>query len=207
MKIIQKNNEVRKFVCLLAYGWVVVCLSSCQDAQLAEQLDGIWHTSYTLKDEDGISYPEEQDVKFTHMKSNVKDGGRFKEKVASEIKTEEYDMNVSCKLVCTISGGWEIIGGDLYMEYDLSSMDVEVKDMNCELSWDAFVGGSVLGIDYNNIIAEEIRKNTYREMYKTYRNSNEENDKGCCFLDLSIEGNTMSYTTSDLGRLEWMRVK
>ncbi len=207
MKIILKNNEMRKFVCLLAYGWAVLCLFSCQDTELAKRLDGTWHTSYTLKDVDGIPYVEEQDVKFTHIESNIKNGGRFKEKVTAEIKAEEYSMNVSCKVVCTISGEWEIIGGDLYMVYDLSSMDVKVKGINCELSWDAALGGSIPGIDYNNIVADEIRKDTYREMYKTYRNSNKENDKGYCFLDLNIEDSIMSYSTSDLGRMEWMRVK
>lgn len=207
MKTILGNSKMQKCIYLLVCGWTMLYFSSCQDAKLAEQLDGAWHTSYTLKDEDGLSYPEEQDVKFTHIKSNIKDGGRFKEKVTMEMQTEEYGMNVSCKFICTISGEWEIIRGDLYMEYDLPSMNVEIKDMDCELPWIVALGFSELEIDHNKIMAEEVRKNAYREMYETYRRSNKENDMGCCFLDLSIEGDTMSYSTSDLGRLEWVRIK
>ena len=84
------------------------------------------------------------------MKSNAKDGGKFKEKVTIGTATEYYTVNESYKIVCTISGEWEIIGGDLYMGYDLSSLDVKVKDLNCELSWNAALGASILGIDYNN---------------------------------------------------------
>ena len=120
---------MRKFVCLLACGWGILGLSSCQDTQLAEQLDGTWHTSFTQKDEDGIPYTEEEDVKFIYMKSNAKDGGKFKEKVTIGTATEYYTVNESYKIVCTISGEWEIIGGDLYMGYDLSSLDVKVKDL------------------------------------------------------------------------------
>lgn len=207
MKVILKNDKMRKFVCLLACGWGILGLSSCQDTQLAEQLDGTWHTSFTQKDEDGIPYTEEEDVKFIYMKSNAKDGGKFKEKVTIGTATEYYTVNESYKIVCTISGEWEIIGGDLYMGYDLSSLDVKVKDLNCELSWNAALGASILGIDYNNIRAEEIRKDTYREMYEYYKDSNKENDLEYCFLDLSIEDSIMSYSTADLGRLKWRRVE
>ena len=206
MKMMQGNDKMRRFVYMLGYGLAVLCFSSCQDAKLAEQLGGTWHTSFALKDEDGMPYTEEQDVKFVHIRSNVKDGGRFKEKVTTEIKFEEYTMNVSCKQVCTISGEWEIIGGDLYMEYDLSSLDVEVEDVNRELLWDDVLD-SVFGIDYDNMLAEEIRKNAYRELYEFYSGSHKENDKGDCCLDLSIEDNTMSYSTSDLGRVEWIRIE
>ena len=77
MKVILKNDKMRKFVCLLACGWGILGLSSCQDTQLAEQLDGTWHTSFTQKDEDGIPYTEDEDVKFIYMKANGKDGGKF----------------------------------------------------------------------------------------------------------------------------------
>lgn len=205
-----KNEKIRKFVYLQVYGLAMFCFSSCNDAQLAEQLDGTWHTSYTQKDEDGVPYVQEQEVTFTHIASNTKDGGRFKEKVITAIETEEYDLDVSCKTVCTISGEWEIINGDLYMTYNLSTMNVEVKNMDCKLSNNAALGFSILGISrvkFQNIITAEIRRNTYQEMYKCYQQSNKENDKGGAFLDLSIEDNTMSYSTSDLGRLEWKRVE
>lgn len=177
------------------------CFSSCQDAKLAEQLDGTWHTSYMALDEDGVSYPEEQDVKFTHIKSDSKYGGRFVERVSAEINTEENDVSMSYKLVSTISGEWEIFEGDLYMEYNLSSLGVEIQNM----SVDNALFFSLLGIDFNNMVAKEIRKSAYHEMYKTYQSSNKDNDNGYCFLDLSVDGNTMSYSTADLGRMEWVR--
>ncbi len=207
MKMIQKNDKTIKSVCLLACVWTVFCLYSCNDAKLAEQLDGTWHVSYTQKDEDGTPYTEQQDLTFTHIESNGKDGGMFREIVTAEIETEEDDMNVSCKTACTISGEWEIINGDLYMKYDLSSLDVAVKDLDCKLSYNAGLGFSILGIDRAQLksnIAKEIRKNTYQEMLKVYRQSNDEDS---CFGDLSIEGDTLSFTASDLGRMKLTRTK
>ena len=132
------------------------------------------------------------------------------EQVTAEIENEEENINVRCKTICTISGEWEIIGGDLYMTYNLSSMDVEVKDMNYELLENTALGFDILGIDRIKLednITEEIRRNSYREMYKVYQQSNKETDQGFCFEDLSIEGDSMSYNTSDFGRIKWMRIK
>lgn len=208
--MMQMNDKAQRFVCMLLCGWIALCLYSCHDGQLAEELEGTWHTSYTMKDENGIPYTEEQKVKFMCVESNSKDGGLFMEQVTAEIENEEENINVRCKTICTISGEWEIIGGDLYMTYNLSSMDVEVKDMNYELSENTALGFDILGIDRIKLednITEEIRRNSYREMYKVYQQSNKETDQGFCFEDLSIEGDSMSYNTSDFGRIKWMRIK
>ena len=60
----QMNDKAQRFVCMLLCGWIALCLYSCHDGQLAEELEGTWHTSYTMKDENGIPYTEEQKVKF-----------------------------------------------------------------------------------------------------------------------------------------------
>lgn len=184
-------NNIRKIGQLLA-ALAIFSLSSCDDSRLAEAADGTWEGSFKVKDEYGNPFMQHLTYEFEHIKSGDTDGGRFTEYCTMQRKEQESGITVTYTVKCQVEGEWEIFINDLYLTYDLQSIEVTVEDLECSSFF--------VGINY---LTEEIRKNAYKMMYDEYEALN--NEEGC-YANFEVDDNTLSFDTSDLGRMEFSRV-
>ena len=194
-------------------------LSSCEDAKLAKAVDGKWETNITMKDEYGTPYTQRQIYDFRYEDSGDKDGGRVTEHTITSMTEEVDDTEVSYTATSTIKGEWEVIFGDLYFTYNLSTLDVAITNVDYQISEnadlstrmdyaEAVIGMALLGqelIDKDEL-AEEIRKNAYQSFYESYELDNND-EEGSYYEDLKVAENTMSFHTADMGQMELKRVK
>lgn len=188
------------------------CFVSCNDAELAKLVEGTWHTTLNMKEEDGTPYTVEQINKFTYVDSDIKDGGTFVERLVTTREENIEDVLINYTVVSTISGEWEVLAGDLHMVYNLSSLDVSVQGVDYGLSKNAdfdtrlaYAGVEMLGL----IDKDEIRKEVYKEAYKDhqdlYKQFNKDEEGGKGYINLKIEGDVMSYEDAS-GRVEMTRI-
>lgn len=191
-----------------------VLLVSCEDADLARSADGLWYLKLDTKDEYGIPYTENQYLRFHFEESDEKDGGTFSEKLQMDQSEEEDGIKVTYKVQSTIEGDWEVIWGDLYMTYNLYSLEVKISDMKFSVSdnadimsqWNAL--GSIWDLNISRKqITEEIRKEVYQNLRQKYEQDNADaENEGSCYQDLQIEGDKMSFTTADFERVTLKRI-
>lgn len=191
-----------------------VLLVSCEDADLARSADGLWYLKLDTKDEYGIPYTENQYLRFHFEESDVKDGGSFRETLQANQSEEEDGIMVTYKVQSTIEGDWEVIWGDLYMTYNLYSLEVKISDMKFSVSdnadimsqWNAL--GSIWDLSMSKKqIAEEIRKEVYQNLRQKYEQDNADaENEGSCYQELQIEGDKMSFTTADFERVTLKRI-
>lgn len=191
-----------------------VLLVSCEDADLARSADGLWYLKLDTKDEYGIPYTENQYLRFHFEESDVKDGGSFRETLQANQSEEEDGIMVTYKVQSTIEGDWEVIWGDLYMTYNLYSLEVKISDMKFSVSdnadimsqWNAL--GSIWDLSMSKKqIAEEIRKEVYQNLRQKYEQDNADaENEGSCYRELQIEGDKMSFTTADFERVTLKRI-
>ena len=184
-------NNIRKIGQLLA-ALAIFSLSSCDDSRLAEAADGTWEGSFKMKDEYGTPFMQHLTYEFEHIKSGDTDGGRFTEYRTMQRKEQESGITVTYTLKYQVEGEWEIFINDLYLTYDLQSIEVTVEDLKCSSFF--------VGINY---LTEEIRKNAYKMIYDDCEAVN--NGEGC-YANFEVDDNTLSFDTSDLGRMEFSRV-
>lgn len=191
-----------------------VLLVSCEDADLARSADGLWYLKLDTKDEYGIPYTENQYLRFHFEESDEKDGGTFSEKLQMDQSEEEDGIKVTYKVQSTIEGDWEVIWGDLYMTYNLYSLEVKISDMKFSVSdnadimsqWNAL--GSIWDLSMSKKqIAEEIRKEVYQNLRQKYEQDNADaENESSCYQELQIEGDKMSFTTADFERVTLKRI-
>lgn len=209
----------KKYLFFFLFTMTCFILSSCEDAKLAKAVDGKWEANITLKDEYGTPYTQRQIYDFKYQESNDKNGGIVTESTITSMTEEVDDIEVSYTATSTIKGEWEVIFGDLYFTYNLSTLDVAITNVDYQLSEnadfstkmdyaEAAIGMALLGQELINKdeLTEDIRKNAYQSFYEDYESSNNEGD-GSYYEDLKIGNNVMSFKTSDIGRMELKRVK
>lgn len=113
-----------------------------------------------------------------------------------------------------VEGEWEFILGDLYMTYDLASLQVKMDDFDLNLTEDASydmqlgMAGVALyeGLTGTDLLdkdgmCEEITDEWYQELYNIYQSDNENET---CYQDVEIEGDVMTVGTTD-GRMRFHR--
>ena len=194
-------------------------LTACEDAKLAKEASGTWETTLNLKDEYGTPYDQHQTYTFQYIEDDMKDGGTLIECTETTLTEESDDIEVTYTAKTSIQGKYELIWGDLYITYNLSSLDVVISnvsykisdtaDLSTQLDYaQAAIGMALLGQELINKdeLAEEIRKNAYKSFYETYEASNEEDEEGACYKEVKIENGTMSFVTSDVGRMHLKKV-
>ena len=210
------TKNIYPFILVLITGFI---LSSCEDAKLAKVIDGKWETNITLKDEYGTPYTQRQIYYFRYKDSDDKEGGTVTEQTITSMTEEVDDIEVSYTATSTIKGEWEVILGDLYFTYNLSTLDVDITNVdyqvseNADLSTrmdyaEAAIGMALLGQELidKDALAEEIRKNAYQSFYESYELDNNDGE-GSCYEDLKVAENAMSFKTADMGQMELKRVK
>lgn len=194
---------------------LIFLLSACGDADLARSADGLWYTRLNMKDEYGIPYTVDQYLRLRFEESDEKDGGIFKETMQAHRSEEEEGCKVTYDVHTSIKGDWEVILGDLYMTYDLYSLDVSIENIEFAPAESSNILSQMdfMGEDYWNLnlnkesIREEMRKTAYRQIIADYRQHNEESEnEGGCYFDLQVEGDRLTFKASDIN-MKMTRVK
>ncbi|OKZ18675.1 MAG: hypothetical protein BHV77_13035 [Bacteroides sp. 43_108] len=199
----------------------LTALTSCGDAELAEKAEGTWQTTLNMKNEEGMPYEQTQIYSFTNDKNSGKDGGTFVEYLTNVAKEEEEGIVVNYTVTSTITGSWEVLFGDLCITYNLSSLDVNVNEVNYKLSddvspgmaldyWSASIDAAMEGYELidRSELKKEIRKEVYNSLLDEYEKFNADREEnGSVFADLKIENGIMSFMTSDVGCMEFKRVE
>ena len=168
-------------------------------------------TSY----EDGTkSYVDEQ-VTFTYDASDEEnDGGTFVEICTGQEEVDEDEANTKYRWVSKIEGTWKIELGTLYQRYNLSTLEVEIgkDDIDMKIKDEAWLWNDwwnllTAGLYAKQNILENLKKETYKELFRSYQRQNAAYKQDLGFNDVQIHGNVMSYETSDMGRVKLYRVK
>lgn len=187
-------------------------LAGCGDSELAKKVDGTWYAKMSTRDYQGTRYTQDVKYTFRYVQDDIKDGGTFSEQITYPLTEDDGEIEVTCKVTTSIEGEWEIIFRDLLLTYHLSTLDMEITDVDYEFT-DFDAAGEALGVGFfmamagvetdlvdKNKLAEEIRKEIYPDTYDEYKLANNDGD-GSYFEDVQVENGTLSFTTSDAGRV------
>ncbi len=192
---------------MLAVTFVLYVLSlvSCGDTDLANAVTGKWRGTMEYTDE-GAKI--KQVVSYDFIKSeDVVDGGKFVEKVRETMTFEDIGLIMTCTATSTISGEWEILVGDLNLTYDLSTLEVNIEDVDGHLAddaddvaYEAFLEAQASGMFDESKEAYDMVYDESRRQYQT------SNDEGSSYSDVKIDGNTMTFYTGDVGKVIFHRI-
>ena len=193
----------------------LLTLCSCKDAKIAKDMEGTWKRSYVTSYEDGTkSYVDEQ-VTFTYDASDEENvGGSFVEICTGQEEVDEDEANTKYRWVSKIEGTWKIELGTLYQRYNLSTLEVEIgkDDIDMKIKDEAWLWNDwwnllTAGLYAKQNILENLKKETYKELFRSYQRQNTAYKQDLGFNDVQIHGNVMSYETGDMGRVKLYRVK
>ena len=190
------NMSTKNLLLLFLFPITLFIMNSCDDTQLAKDADGRWEGTFRIKDEYGTPQTQKVEYEFKYIEDNLTDGGEFTQTYAIDCEEQEDGINVKYTVKTEIKGTWEVIINDMYLTYNLSSLEVSIENLQCNAPlW--LAGGS-------EAVSEEIRKNVYKSLYDEYETSN---DEGYYFAGLEVTDDKLSFETSDIGRMEFERVK
>lgn len=183
---------------------------SCSDIKLAEKLDGTWKGSITISYDDQSK--EEQVVyqKFDYSDETVDNDGRIVEVRDCQVKDVDLDdMTMDVKYRSYISGTWEILNGDLYIKYDVSTLRVKVNVDDVKLHYNNALAGlaalaGMLGGYSPYDIVNDLQKDLYKDLFHQYQEG-VDNDGEIGYPNLKVGDNNMSYDTSDVGTIHFVR--
>lgn len=189
---------------------LVLMLCSCKDSKIAKDMEGTWKRSYVTSYENGTKSHVDEQISFHYDATDKKkDGGTFVEMCTGQEETDEDEISAKYRWVSKIEGTWEIKMGNLYQYYNMSTLEVKIgkDDVDWKINdiwlWDDWLGLMKDMLD----IYKELKKEVYRQQFNIYENINNQYNEDIGFLDVRIKGDVLSYETSDMGRLEYYRVK
>lgn len=198
---------------LLLLSLLALCFTSCTDVKLAKDLNGTWKASANTV-EDGNKMKQTFYERFKQSGSDAK--GSLTEVLVTEVNNVDMgEAKMDAGYQSYIKGTWEIKDGDLYTSYDLSTLKVKVGKDNLKVhdngslvAIDDYCDEHGLAILDGSSVDETIdmlQKEYIKGLQKTYKKENEETDKA--YRDVKIDGDEMSYITSNGSRLKFKKVK
>lgn len=193
------------FVCLC-----VVDCTSCSDIKLAEELDGTWKGSVTISYDDQSKEVQEVYQKFKYFEDNIDNDGNIVEVRDCQVKDVDLDgMTMDVKYRTYISGTWQVLNGDLYIKYDVSTLNVKISPDDVELRENnALVGlallAGMLGGYTPYDIVNDLQKDLYKDLFHQY--GEDVDDAGEIVLpNLNVSDDVISYELSDVGTVKLKR--
>ena len=191
-----------------------LALTSCNDEDLAKQLEGTWQSSYVTAYDTGAKERIEMTITFQYDENNEdEDGGTFVEELFGKVKDIDLmfiDGTVNCQYHSRIEGTWSVDFGDLYLTYNVTTLEVEVNKSDVDLKLERFTDQLNMASymmetwsDPTDEIVKEAQKDIYKELFHQCKRHNTEEAP---FADLKVSATEMSYETSDLGRMKFRRV-
>lgn len=178
-------------------------------------MEGTWKRSYVTSYEDGTKSHVDEQVTFTYDASDDEnDGGSFVEICTGQEEVDEDEANTKYRWVSKIEGTWKIELGTLYQRYNLSTLEVEIgkDDIDMKIKDEAWLWNDwwnllTAGLYAKQNILKNLKKETYKELFRSYQRQNTAYKQDLGFNDVQIHGNVMSYETGDMGRVKLYRVK
>lgn len=194
---------------------IVLMMCSCKDSEIAKDMEGTWKRSYVTSYEDGTKSHVDEQISFQYDASdNEKDGGTFMEMCTGQEEADEDEINAKYRWVSKIEGTWKIEFGTLYQHYNLSTLEVEIgkDDVDLKIKDEAWLWndwGDLLtaGIYAKQTIYENLKKETYKELFRSYKRLNNQTCQDIGFPNVQINGSVMSYETGDMGKVKFYRLK
>ena len=112
-----------KHLLLICIALGLFCICSCKKSELTTDIRGTWKTDVVVTYDDGS---KEYRTVYDAFASDGKDNNSFTEFVFGGSSIENASPESSYAFFSKIKGRWKIDDGDLYKEYDLSSLEVEL---------------------------------------------------------------------------------
>ncbi len=193
--------------------FIALFMTSCNDEDLAKVVKGTWTTGeHWEEDEDGKPISLCTTYIFRYNPKASYDGGTFAELGEFSTSGEFGDFIIDISLSSIITGKWEVLFGDISLEYDPSSLEVDIDDIDVRMSDDAdyytrllyqemLTEGFLTNSDIKEI-SDEIRK----EIYDEIRIVMQDDDCKDVMRDVMVEGETMSYDDDEEGHVTLTRV-
>lgn len=210
-----KTNPYCNRKSILLVSLILLFMCSCKDSEIAKNMEGTWKRSSVTSYDDGTkSYVDEQ-ITFTYDATATEENdGTFTEISTGQEEEDEDEINAKYRWVSKIEGTWKIEQGTLYMHYNLSTLEVEIgkDDVNLKIKYEAWLWNDWAGLltagQYSQQnIYKELKKETYRQLFRSYKSHNDQDYDNLGFSEVKINGNIMSYETSDMGKIKYYRVK
>ena len=194
---------------------VVLVLCSCKDTKIAKNMEGTWKRSYVTSYEDGTKSHVDEQITYNYDASDKEnDGGTFVEICTGQEEADDDEFNAKYRWVSKIEGTWKIELGNLYQHYNISTLEVEIgkDDVDLKVKDEAWLWndwGELLsaGLYAQQTFYKDLKKNTYKELFRTYKRLNNQDNQDIGFPDVQINGSVLSYETSDMGKVKFYRVK
>lgn len=175
---------------------------SCSDMSMARELSGEWKAHYITAFSDGEKDSITEYLSFEYDEESVDDDGSFTERLdcqTNEITEEDYKYTIHFE--SSISGRYEVVDGNLYLKYDLTTLEVVINDDDVRLRPKNLSGAlnllnaffATLEVPQQEFL-EDCRKNVYSILFKLYKSNSADDVSG---QDLHIEGESMSYKHED----------
>lgn len=182
---------------------------SCTDVSMARKLAGEWKANYMTVYSNGEKDSIKEHLTFVYDEESVDDDGSFIERLdcqTNEITEGCYGYTIHYESY--VSGRYEIVGGNLYLKYDLATLEVVICDDDVRLKVKNLSTGldmlddlvTTLEMPKHEFMAE-CKKEIYASLFRQYKyNSSDE----VSFQDLYIDGESMSYKHED-GIVKYIR--
>lgn len=187
---------------------IMVLLSSCNyDGNLAEDVSGCWSYGYKTSYDDGSK--TETHVYINFNKDVGLNGGDFMESMVSSANYHHDEDPYTVPYCTTIEGTWEILDGDLYQKYDISTLQVNayqdsIKATSYENAFAiAFMSQYISKSFYLGQVAEQFNRDMYKEMFHEYKAYN---DNRIACMNVEVVDSVLYFDSSDLGRVECEKI-
>lgn len=182
-------------------------LVSCQE-NLASKIEGKWQgdvNKSSMEDEelDGLKAEYE-------FKKADDNGGDFVTVLMASYSTVEDDMRIKADISFKMPGKWSV-GGDgvIDLTYDADKMDFSISNFDMKPTLDAdeeTIAGLAMakaaGMLDGDAIAEGLKELLENEMKAEFADT--ENTK---MEDVNVEGDVLTFTDAELGKISLKRVK
>ncbi len=182
-------------------------LVSCQE-NLASKIEGKWQgdvNKSSMEDEelDGLKAEYE-------FKKADDNGGDFVTVLMASYSTVEDDMRIKADISFKMPGKWSV-GGDgvIDLTYDADKMDFSISNFDMKPTLDAdeeTIAGLAMakaaGMLDGDAIAEGLKELLENEMKAEFADT--ENTK---MEDVKVEGDVLTFTDAELGKISLKRVK
>ncbi len=192
---------------LLLWAALTAVFVSCKDSEMAKQLDGAWTGGYNVSYDDGSKEHVNETLEFSYNENSENDNGTFTEVLDGKMHISDDDGTMVCKYRSRIEGRYEVLAGDLYLYYNMSTLAVDVDENDIDISFDHALDQleyEAASMEYitstlrspKEEMAKEAKKEILQNLFHQYKQTDE--DTG--FLDLKVSDSEMSFETEDMGR-------
>ena len=166
---------------------------SCDDTKLAQQLEGAWTGGYNMSYDDGSKERVTETLLFSYNENSDDDNGTFTELLEGKMHIDDTDGSMTCKYHSRIEGRYEVLAGDLYLYYNMSTLAVDVDENDIDIAFDHALDQleyEAASVEYITSTLrspkEEMAKEAKKEIYRTLFHQYKQTDEDVGFLDLKV---------------------